>query len=112
MSAPPAGSSPRASPPPFARALSVRMLTGAIGAYQIAVSPLLAPSCRYWPSCSAYAIEALRAHGASRGTWLAVRRLCRCHPWARGGVDPVPPAPDGGFRHPNIESTHPDIRTP
>lgn len=60
--------------------------------YQLLVSPLLGPSCRYYPSCSAYAIEALRVHGPIRGTWFAVRRLSRCHPWSPGGVDHVPPA--------------------
>ena len=48
--------------------------------------------CRYWPTCSAYAIEALEAHGAARGSWLAARRLLRCHPWGRSGFDPVPEA--------------------
>ena len=48
--------------------------------------------CRYWPTCSAYALEALEMHGALRGSWLAVRRVGRCHPWAGSGVDPVPEA--------------------
>ena len=59
-------------------------------AYQKLLSPLLAPSCRYWPSCSAYAAEALAQHGPFRGTLLSAKRLLRCHPWARGGIDPVP----------------------
>ena len=63
-----------------------------VRAYQLVVSPLLGPRCRFYPSCSAYAVEALRVHGAVRGTWLAVRRLLRCHPWNPGGVDHVPPA--------------------
>jgi putative membrane protein insertion efficiency factor len=50
------------------------------------------PSCRYYPSCSAYAVLALQRHGVLRGSWLAVRRLLRCHPWAAGGIDDVPPA--------------------
>lgn len=50
------------------------------------------PVCRYAPSCSAYALEALQAHGTWRGSWLAARRLARCHPWAATGLDPVPPA--------------------
>jgi len=58
--------------------------------YQVTVSPLLGPCCRYAPSCSAYAIEALRRHGAVRGTLLASWRILRCHPLAEGGYDPVP----------------------
>jgi hypothetical protein len=59
--------------------------------YRMAVSPALAPSCRYVPSCSAYAVEAIEVHGALRGSWLALRRLLRCHPFHAGGHDPVPP---------------------
>lgn len=59
--------------------------------YQFLISPLLGPTCRYYPSCSAYAVQALETHGAIRGTWLAGRRLLRCHPWSPGGVDHVPP---------------------
>jgi len=67
-----------------------RGLRLAIRAYQWLVSPLLAPACRFYPSCSQYADEALARHGAWRGGWLAVRRVCRCGPWHPGGVDPVP----------------------
>ena len=66
------------------------VLRGLIRAYQLLVSPLLLPSCRYLPSCSEYAAEAIRAHGATYGAWLALRRLLRCHPWGGSGWDPVP----------------------
>lgn len=62
----------------------------AIHAYRWLVSPMLAPSCRFFPSCSAYAIEAIDRHGVATGSWLATKRLCRCHPWSPGGHDPVP----------------------
>jgi len=58
--------------------------------YQWCISPFLPPSCRFTPTCSQYALEALRKHGPFRGTWLALRRLLRCHPWGGHGYDPVP----------------------
>lgn len=58
--------------------------------YQLVISPWLRPACRFEPSCSAYAIEALRKHGALKGGWLTLRRLSRCHPWGGHGYDPVP----------------------
>jgi len=61
-----------------------------VRAYQVGLSPLLPASCRYYPSCSMYAIEALEKHGAARGGWLAARRILRCHPFRAGGFDPVP----------------------
>jgi len=67
-----------------------RLLMAAVRAYQKILSPLLPPSCRFTPSCSVYAHAALARHGAVRGSWLAVRRLARCHPWNPGGYDPVP----------------------
>lgn len=70
--------------------LLAQPLVGLIRAYQLLISPLTPPSCRYYPSCSAYAVTALRRFGLVRGGWLAARRLARCHPWAPGGVDHVP----------------------
>jgi putative membrane protein insertion efficiency factor len=74
------------------RRLPVLALTLVVRGYQLFVSPLLGPRCRFYPSCSAYALTALQRHGAVRGSWLAVRRLGRCHPWNPGGVDHVPAA--------------------
>lgn len=62
-----------------------------VQAYRWTISPLLGPSCRYYPTCSAYALGAIDEHGAVRGAWLAAKRICRCHPWHEGGYDPVPP---------------------
>jgi putative membrane protein insertion efficiency factor len=66
-------------------------LVWVIGGYRRFISPLLGAHCRFYPSCSAYAQEALATHGLVRGGWLAVRRLGRCHPWNPGGIDRVPP---------------------
>lgn len=74
------------SPLDLPRWLAALLIRG----YQIFVSPLLPPSCRFTPSCSQYALEAVSRHGAVRGVWLATRRLCRCHPFHPGGYDPVP----------------------
>ncbi|HUA40145.1 MAG TPA: membrane protein insertion efficiency factor YidD [Streptosporangiaceae bacterium] len=74
------------------RKLSVagRILVVLLTGYRRFISPLLGPTCRYYPSCSAYALEAVQLHGALRGSWLAARRLSRCHPFHAGGIDPVP----------------------
>jgi putative membrane protein insertion efficiency factor len=78
------------------------VLVIAIRLYQLAVSPLLPPACRFYPSCSNYALAAVREHGVIRGGWLAVCRLARCHPWHPGGVDFVPESRAG--RTPRLES--------
>lgn len=95
-------------------------LIGAIRAYQRVISPMRPPTCRYYPSCSAYAVTALERFGPLRGTWMALARLGRCHPWTPGGVDHVPerdaatgrpvpgttgPKPYGGA--PGATPTHP-----
>jgi len=83
------------------RQLPRRLLIGLVTLYRVLISPMLAPTCRYWPSCSEYAVEALRMHGALRGAWLTGSRLCRCHPWSAGGIDPVPmAAPFNRHGHP------------
>ncbi|MFZ1246043.1 MAG: membrane protein insertion efficiency factor YidD [Azonexus sp.] len=66
------------------------LLIGLIRIYQYAISPFLGRSCRYVPSCSTYAAEAVQKYGAFRGGWLGFKRVCRCHPWHPGGYDPVP----------------------
>ena len=66
------------------------ILLAAIRLYQVVISPLLGPRCRFYPSCSSYAFEAVERHGPARGTLLAVRRILRCHPFHPGGYDPVP----------------------
>jgi len=75
------------------------VLIGLLRAYRFLISPLYGEVCRFYPSCSAYALDAVRTHGSVRGSWLAVRRLARCHPWAAGGVDHVPPPRSRGVSH-------------
>ncbi|MDK2963025.1 MAG: uncharacterized protein PWQ29_419 [Verrucomicrobiota bacterium] len=67
-----------------------RLLIGMVRVYQKTVSRVTAPRCRFYPSCSDYAIEAIEKHGIVYGLWLSFRRICRCHPWNPGGYDPVP----------------------
>ena len=88
-----------AGPGPLAR-----LLLALVAAYRRYVSPLLGERCRFAPSCSAYAAEALAVHGAARGSWLAVRRIARCHPFHPGGYDPVPAAEPGTTAAPTTAS--------
>ncbi len=89
-----------------------RAVLAALRFYQRAVSPALQPRCRFYPTCSAYAVEAVERHGAARGTWLALRRLLKCAPWHPGGVDLVPePRASAGTAGPGAPSSggeHPD----
>lgn len=75
-----------------------RLLVLVVRAYQAVLSPLLPAACRYHPTCSNYAIEALEVHGALRGSWLAIKRIARCHPFHAGGFDPVPDPPSPPHR--------------
>lgn len=79
------------NPLPMVRHLLVRLLQLPVRLYRLVLSPMLGPRCRFHPSCSAYALEALEVHGPLRGGWLAARRIVRCHPLREGGIDPVPP---------------------
>jgi uncharacterized protein len=73
----------------YSPSVPARGLRGVVRLYQLVLSGRPSP-CRYYPTCSAYAVEALERHGAVRGSWLTLRRLLRCHPWGGHGVDPVP----------------------
>ena len=79
--------------------LPQRMLIGLVRAYRLVLSPWLGSACRFEPTCSAYALQALEAHGALAGSYLTVLRLCRCHPLCSGGLDPVPAQRPTLFRH-------------
>ncbi len=87
----------RHDPPSLAAAI----LIGLVGGYRRFISPMLGARCRFAPSCSAYALEAVRVHGALRGSWLAVHRIGRCHPFHPGGFDPVPPRRVGRLSPPS-----------
>ncbi|OAB44127.1 membrane protein insertion efficiency factor YidD [Paenibacillus glacialis] len=72
-------------------ALSRKVIKGPIIIYRKFISPLKPPTCRFYPTCSAYSLEAIEVHGAAKGTWLAMKRIAKCHPFHPGGVDLVPP---------------------
>lgn len=74
------------------------LLIGFIRGWRAVISPLYGQVCRYYPSCSAYGLEAVETYGALRGGWLTVKRIARCHPWASGGYDPVPSRPLTGSK--------------
>ena len=89
------------------------LLIGFLKAYRLLISPLYGNVCRYYPSCSAYALRAVSVHGAIKGSWLTGRRLLRCHPWSPGGYDPVPGTPEfdeemreQALRAATMEQTH------
>ncbi|MGV3623260.1 MAG: membrane protein insertion efficiency factor YidD [Archangium sp.] len=90
------------------RALLVQLLLVPLRIYKAFISPLLPPMCRFHPSCSVYAMGAISVHGPVKGTWLAARRLTRCHPFNPGGLDPVPPR-DGKTAIEVLEASSPDI---
>lgn len=77
------------------------ILIGLVRIYQLFISPFFPSSCRYQPTCSHYSLEALKKHGAIKGTWLSIKRIARCHPWSEGGYDPVPEP----HHHPHTEET-------
>ena len=83
------------------------LLIALLRAYRFAISPLYGQVCRYHPSCSSYALQAITEHGSLRGSWLAARRVGRCHPWAAGGYDPVPPARPHDPRRPVASASSP-----
>ncbi|GAA4622717.1 membrane protein insertion efficiency factor YidD [Cellulomonas oligotrophica] len=88
------------------RRIPATLLLALLRVYQVVVSPMTPPTCRFYPSCSQYAVVAVQRHGALRGTWLAIRRLLRCHPWNPGGVDDVPPARPAHRHHDAATPAH------
>ncbi len=74
------------------KSIAVRFASGVIRFYQYAISPMLGPRCRFYPTCSSYTLEAIQVHGLLKGSWLGISRICKCHPFHPGGVDFVPSA--------------------
>lgn len=87
------------------RGLALAMI-GLLRVYQYTLSPLLGPRCRFWPSCSHYAVEAIQVHGPIKGGWLTCRRLVKCHPGHPGGLDPVPGGPSERLCQDDPECPH------
>lgn len=79
--------------------LLAKLVESLIRFYQVAISPLLPSSCRFTPTCSQYTLDAVRTHGAIRGSWLGLKRISKCHPFHKGGFDPVPPADKNRHNH-------------
>src|SRR5690606_14989417 len=88
------------NPPPVGSTLPRRLLIWPIRFYRFFLSPWVGQSCRFTPTCSAYTMEAIDRHGPVYGTYLGLRRICRCHPYAQGGLDPVPSVRQRGRAHP------------
>ena len=83
-----------------------KIFIGIIRFYQVAISPFLPPHCRYTPTCSSYAVEAIGRFGILRGGWMAVRRIGRCHPWHEGGYDPVLEESDLNIKNQKLNCNH------
>lgn len=81
--------------------ISRKAVQGPIRFYRKFISPLKPPTCRFYPTCSAYALEAIEVHGALKGSWLAAKRIAKCQPFHPGGLDPVPPRKEKGGKHGN-----------
>ncbi|BFH61644.1 membrane protein insertion efficiency factor YidD [Paenibacillus azoreducens] len=86
--------------------LSRKMVQGPILFYRKYISPLKPPTCRFYPTCSAYAMEAVEVHGALKGSWLAAKRIAKCQPFHPGGLDPVPPRKEKRDKRPQEGSSH------
>lgn len=95
--------------PALLQSLPQRLLLALVRSYRFALSPWLGSSCRFEPTCSAYALQALGRHGAAAGSYLTLRRLARCHPWCPGGLDPVPDQPARLFSYPGSSCLAPSF---